>query len=127
MNRKYLAALVLFAFTSQAYSVDFNQLYQSWPSEGAVSPNASKGKELWSYELIPGKSCASCHSNDLSQTGSHAKTNKLIKPLSPSTNSKRLTKVRKINKWLKRNCKWTYNRECTSEEKVNFIEFIRKN
>jgi hypothetical protein len=127
VNKKYLAVLILFTFTNHAHAVDFNQLYQSWSGEGLVSSNAAKGEELWSYELIPGKSCASCHGNDLSQTGSHVKTNKLIKPLSPNTNPKRLTKVSKINKWLKRNCKFTYKRECTSEEKINFIEFIRKN
>ena len=127
MNKKYLTVLVLFACTSHAQAVDFNQLYQSWSGASLVSPSASKGQALWEYELIPGKSCASCHGSDLAQSGSHTKTNKLIKPLSPNANSKRLTKVSKINKWLKRNCKFTYKRECTPEEKVNFIEFIRTN
>ncbi len=127
MNKKYLVLLALLSIGVHAKSVDFDQLYQSWSGEKVTASSAAKGKELWNYELIPGKSCASCHGENLSQTGSHAKTNKLIKPLSPTTNVKRLTKVRKINKWLKRNCKWTYKRECTPEEKVSFIEFIRVN
>ncbi len=127
MKKRYLLVLVLCTSAIHAKSVDFDQLYQSWSDNIPASANATKGKELWSYELIPGKSCASCHGDDLSQTGSHVKTNKLIKPLSPKTNPKRLTKVRKINKWLKRNCKFSYKRECTPEEKVSFIEFIRNN
>lgn len=127
MNKNYLLLLALFSFESHAQSVDFNQLYQTWSGEKATASSAAKGKELWGYELIPGKSCSTCHGDNLSQTGSHVKTNKLIKPLSPKANSKRLTKVRKINKWLKRNCKFTYKRECTPEEKVSFIEFIRNN
>ncbi len=127
MIKKYLLLIVLASSTVLAKPVDFDQLYQSWSAGKIALGSAEKGRELWNYELIPGKSCASCHGDDLSQTGSHVKTNKLIKPLSPRTNSKRLTKARKINKWLKRNCKFTYKRECTPEEKVSFIEFIRNN
>lgn len=127
MNKKYAFILAISTTTVYANPIDFDQLYQSWSNGKPISVSANKGKQLWSYEAIPEKSCASCHGDNLSQTGSHVKTNKLIKPLSPKANSKRLTKVRKINKWLKRNCKFTYKRECTAEEKINFIEFIREN
>lgn len=119
--------MALFSLTANANSIDFDKLYKSWSNAKTVTGDANKGKELWDYELIPGKSCKSCHGSDLSKAGSHVKTNKTIKPLSPSVNSKRLTKIKKINKWLKRNCKFTYKRECTPEEKISFIEFIRNN
>jgi len=124
-------SIIIFIFTSlvlkHSYAlIDFESLYKSW----GTSPNSESitiGKDLWSKELIPGKNCASCHTNDLKQSGKHLKTKKIIKPLSPSANKKRLTSERKINKWLKRNCKFTYNRECTPSEKVSFIEYIRTN
>jgi hypothetical protein len=127
IKKRYLLIIALFSVGSVAGPVDFTQLYDSWSYDGDLSSIATKGQKMWSDEMIPGRSCSSCHGNDLSRSGEHVKTNKAIKPLSPKANPKRLTKVRKINKWLKRNCKWTYKRECTTEEKVSFIEFIRTN
>jgi hypothetical protein len=45
--------------------------------------------------------------------------------MAPSVNPKRLTNQAKIEKWLLRNCRWTLGRECTAEEKANFISFIK--
>jgi len=40
-------------------------------------------------------------------------------------NNKRLTKIKTIKKWLKRNCKWTLGRKCTAEEKGHLLTFIQ--
>ena len=65
------------------------------------------------------------HSADLTSTGKHVRTGKKIKPLAPSVNPKRLTDTKKIEKWFKRNCKWTLGRECTPQEKGNVLAFIK--
>ncbi len=62
--------------------------------------------------------------NDLTRTGKHVKTNKEIKPMTPSANPKRLTDAKKIEKWFKRNCKWTLGRVCTAREKADFLAYI---
>ena len=49
---------------------------------------------------------------------------KVIDPMAPSVNSKRLTDAKKINKWLLRNCKWTFGRECTAQEKGNVLLWL---
>lgn len=123
---KYIAILSLYAFNVHSETVDFNQLYRSWGVDIATI-NTDQGESFWTRKLISNKSCASCHTNNLQKNGVHVKTKKLIKPMSPKINPKRLTDIKKINKWLKRNCKFTYKRECTAIEKVNFITFIRKN
>ena len=41
-------------------------------------------------------------------------------------NGKRLTSIKDIRKWLKRNCKWTLDRECTPQEKGDFLSFIQQ-
>lgn len=123
---KYIALLSLYAFNVHSGAIDFNQLYRSWGVD-ITTINTTQGEQLWKRELIPNKSCTSCHTNNLKKNGTHVKTKKLIKPMSPKINQKRLTNTKKINKWLKRNCKFTYKRECTAAEKVNFIEFIRRN
>ncbi len=46
--------------------------------------------------------------------------------MSPSAYPERLTDSKKVNKWFKRNCKWTYGRECTAQEKSNFLVYIEK-
>ena len=123
-NRLFICLLLA---ASNALALDFDKLYHSWSDTSIGAYSSDKGAELWNYEMFPGKSCSSCHGDDLTKPGRHTRTNKVIKPLSPSANTGRLTKEKKINKWLKRNCKFTYKRVCTAEEKISFIEFIRNN
>ena len=44
--------------------------------------------------------------------------------MAPSVNPKRLTDRTKIEKWFVRNCKWTFGRECTPQEKGDLLSFI---
>ena len=62
--------------------------------------------------------CSLCHSNDLRRSGKHATTGKVIEPLAPSVNPKRLSSPALISKKrLLRNCKWTLGRESPSRKK----------
>ena len=113
---------------SHAESTAVNNLLQDYVIQGANTADAEQGKQLWekTFNNNGERSCASCHAKDLTQNGKHIKTNKDIKPMSPSTNPERLTDSKKVNKWFKRNCKWTLGRECTAQEKANFLVFIEK-
>lgn len=89
--------------------------------------NAQRGKELWNQQFtVPGqqRSCVTCHTADPRQPGKHARTGKLIKPMAPSVNPDRLTDQAKIEKWFKRNCKWTLGRACTEQEKGDVLEYL---
>jgi hypothetical protein len=119
---------LLIASTANANVVD--NLIQQYKTAGAGQFKADKGKQLWTQVYKNNKkgakrSCAVCHTKDLRKTGQHTKTKKPIDPLGPSVNSERLTDVKKINKWFKRNCKWTLGRECTAQEKGDFLMYIR--
>ncbi len=99
-------------------------------ASGAGPFDARKGGELWQRKVVNRKdgrtrSCATCHGRDLRQTGKHAKTGKAIKPLAPAVNIERLSSGKKIRKWFKRNCKWTWGRECTPQEKGDLLSFIQ--
>ena len=113
---------------SQAESNTVNNLLQNYEKQGANTADAEQGKQLWqkTFNNNGERSCASCHTNDLTQNGKHIKTKKDIKPMSPSVNPERLTDSKKVNKWFKRNCKWTYGRECTAQEKSNILVYIEK-
>jgi hypothetical protein len=73
----------------------------------------------------PARSCATCHGSDLTQPSQHATTGKRIAPLAPSVNPERLNDPNKVEKWLRRNCRWTLGRLCTQAEKEGFIAYIR--
>ncbi|NEV62085.1 DUF1924 domain-containing protein [Thiorhodococcus minor] len=95
-----------------------------------LAANAAAGKAGWVAEHpqadgSPARSCATCHGTDLTQPGKHAKTGKVIEPMAPSVNPQRLTDEKKIAKWFRRNCKWTLGRECTAEEKADFLAYIK--
>ena len=111
-----------------AESETVNKLLRDYVIQGANTADAEQGKQLWqkTFNTNGEHSCASCHTEDLTQNGKHIKTNKAIKPMSPSVNSERLTDSKKVNKWFKRNCKWTLGRECTAQEKTNFLVYIEK-
>ena len=85
--------------------------------------SAERGRATW-YQEVDGKSCTSCHTDSLESPGIHRKTGKVIEPMAPSVNPKRLSKVRKINKWFLRNCKWTFGRECTAQEKGDILLWL---
>lgn len=99
------------------------ELQQKYITQGAVAFSAQRGQKLWESDNN-GRSCTTCHTTSVKNTGKHQKTGKLIKPMAPSVNPKRLTKKRKVKKWLLRNCKWTFKRECTAQEKGDILMWL---
>lgn len=96
----------------------------------AAAGDAAAGAAAWVQKHpqpdgAPARSCASCHNEDLTQPGRHAGTGKPIEPLAPSVRPERLTDSAKVEKWLRRNCRWTLGRECTAAEKADFLAYIR--
>ncbi|MDX8406163.1 MAG: DUF1924 domain-containing protein [Mariprofundus sp.] len=120
-------------FTSQIAVAD-EQVVQTvlnqYSSEGASGFNASAGKVLWNQQHIQKKlgtavNCATCHSSNLQETGKHIRTGKLIEAMASSVNAERFTDVKKIEKWFLRNCKWTWGRECSAQEKGDLLTFLQ--
>lgn len=133
MKRKLLFGLIIMTpLTAIAAGSVVPQMLQGYQSEGAGPFDAARGQAMWNETHVQSKtgkavSCATCHGTDLSQSGTHAKTGKLIEPLSPKANPARLTDPAKIEKWFTRNCKWTLGRACTAQEKGDFLSYIQTN
>lgn len=103
---------------------------QTYQTAGAKNFSAAAGQSLWirQFEQTDGskaRACSSCHTTDLRQAGKQINTGKLIEAMSPAINPQRLTDAEKIEKWFGRNCKWTMGRECTAQEKGDFLKFIQ--
>ena len=89
-----------------------------------VAGSAAWVQEHTRADGTPARSCASCHTDDLTRPGRHAKTGKPIEAMAPSVNPERLTDQAKIEKWFRRNCRWAMGRECTAAEKTDFLAYI---
>lgn len=123
-----LLGLGLGASAVRAAAVD--DLLAAYTKAGAGPFDAAAGKKLFT-EVHKAKRkpierrCVMCHTTNLRATGKHFRTGKRIKPMAPSVNPRRFTKVRKVKKWLRRNCKWTIGRLCTAQEKGDLLTFLR--
>ncbi|MBK9160561.1 MAG: DUF1924 domain-containing protein [Nitrosomonadales bacterium] len=122
-----LAAALFTASTAWATPAT-DELLTRYTAEGASSFDAARGGKNWEKK-VKGEdgetmSCQTCHGEDLGKSSKHHKTGKVIEPMAPSINKERLTEVKKIEKWFKRNCKDTWARECTPQEKGDFLKFL---
>lgn len=129
---KYLIFTLLIISISNAAVVDdyLNSLKKEVLKENLDFKgfDAKKGEEIFTSKHIGKKgkeiSCVSCHTANLQDIGKNFFTNKEIKPLSPKANPQRLTKIKEMEKWLRRNFNDVYKREGTALEKGDVITYI---
>lgn len=131
MKRFYVLVTIvgamLIASTASATPAT-DHLFAQYKSEGATGFDIERGKKDWTRDgkEVDGKkmNCTVCHGDDLSKTGKHHTTGKVIEPMAPSANPKRFTDAKKIEKWFKRNCNDAWGRECTAQEKGDILKFL---
>ncbi|MCF6229392.1 MAG: DUF1924 domain-containing protein [Gammaproteobacteria bacterium] len=129
MRRVMVFSAAIFFAANVAVAGVADEMISEFQQQG-IQANGAAGKSFWDTTFVDRKtgqkrSCASCHGDDLSQAGKHIKTGKVIEAMAPSVNAERLTQRKKINKWFKRNCKWTVGRECTAQEKADILVFLK--
>lgn len=113
-----LAALPVHAETPQQMLAFYQQQ--------AGGASAARGEQFFLARVArEGKteSCSGCHTENPKAVGK-TRANKAIEPLAPVANAERLTDPAKVEKWFKRNCKDVHGRECTAQEKADFIAFL---
>jgi Domain of unknown function (DUF1924) len=119
-----LLAAVPCAMAGPASDAEFAQ----FKSGGAGNFSAEHGRQNWTREMVSKegerRSCTTCHGSDLTKPGKHATTNKVIEPMAASINGERYTDQKKTEKWFKRNCEWTWARECTAQEKGDILMYL---
>ena len=90
--------------------------------------SADAGKTFFNNVNVTKKkekmSCATCHTKDPTKIGK-TRAGKDIEPIAHSANADRFTDSKKVEKWFKRNCQDVYDRECTAQEKGDFVAYMK--
>ncbi|TNF86280.1 MAG: DUF1924 domain-containing protein [Gammaproteobacteria bacterium] len=95
----------------------------NYQQQGVEQTDTARGRQLW-FATDGERSCTSCHGETPTVAGKHAKTGKVIEPMAPSVNPGRFQSTKKIEKWFLRNCKWTFGRECSAQEKADILTWL---
>jgi hypothetical protein len=89
--------------------------------------SAARGEALHLKKFAGGKpdtpSCTSCHGSDPRSAG-RSPTSKAIEPVAVSTTPTRYTDAAKVEKWFRRNCNEVLGRECTPNEKGDWLSYV---
>jgi mono/diheme cytochrome c family protein len=127
MKTSVLVSALLVGIASTGLQADaIGEAQDQYRARGAGPFQFERGEALWNSRQYQGRQCADCHGPDLRQPGRHQRTNKPIEPMAPSVIAGRYTDPGKMEKWFKRNCTWTWDRECTPQEKGDLLEYLRQ-
>jgi len=118
-----LGIIFLFVVAGIAQANPVDKHLQTYQQQGVSQTDAAKGEQLW-YASNNKRSCSSCHGAKPSDAGQHARTRKSIDPMAVSVNPGRYQDSKKVEKWFLRNCKWTFGRTCTVQEKANILTWL---
>lgn len=127
MKAGTITAFLLGVVLSGAAAGEVGDLLDRYRAQGAADFSGERGMAMWtSTHWVKGeeRACSSCHQAVLTSPGKHAKTGKPIASMAPSVNPERFTDAAKVEKWFKRNCKWTLGRECTPQEKGDILSWL---
>ena len=135
---KKLALILLLASFNTTAQENLNPVLKDYLNElrikaskedaGFTNFYADQGRELFfkTYQHTKKpttRSCSTCHTKDPTNDG-RTRAGKTIKPMMPVNENKRFSKTKKMNKWFRRNCKWTTGKICTAQQKGDFITYL---
>jgi len=129
MKKLFFTLVLLMVSQTSAAITAMEEAFKLYSGKENLVFDADRGKALWNKKVISKKDgkerdCNACHGKDFTKSGEHVKTGKTIDPMALSVNKERFTKLKKIKKWFKRNCKWTFGRECTNQEKGDLLKYL---
>lgn len=106
---------------------DFMTRYAAQAGVAASALSPARGEAFYRQERAhpagATRSCAGCHGADPRQAG-RTRVGKRIEPLAPVVNGARFTDAAKVEKWFRRNCMDVLQRECSAQEKGDFVAWL---
>lgn len=89
--------------------------------------SATRGEKLHVTKFAGGKAdtpaCTSCH-GDSPRSAGRTPTGKAIEAVAVSVTPTRYSDAAKVEKWFKRNCSEVLGRECTPQEKGDWLSYM---
>lgn len=121
-------ALISLALSQSSLAGPREDLLAQYATAAKVSSfSATRGQELHTRGFAGGKAetpaCTSCHGKDTRGAG-QTLTGKPIKAMAASVTATRYTDAAKVEKWFKRNCTEVLGRECTVQEKGDWLSYM---
>jgi len=94
---------------------------------GFAGFSAVRGEAFHRQSFAGGKAdtpaCTSCHAKD-PRTSGQTPAGKAIDPVALSASPGRYADPTKVEKWFKRNCQDVLGRQCTAQEKGDWLSFM---
>lgn len=120
-----LALILLSTSGTAGPREDLLAQYASAARSGGFS--AARGQSLHTQSFAGGKpdtpACTSCHGKDTRGAG-RTPAGKAIDAVAVSVTPTRYTDPAKVEKWFKRNCTEVLGRECTPQEKGDWLTYV---
>ena len=123
MTKRVLLVLALMGFVKLVFSATPQELLKGYEDQSGKS-SPTRGEQFFNAKHGKEWSCASCHEEPPNHATKHIVTGKVIKPLSPNSNTERFIDQAKVDKWFKRNCNDVLARECTAQEKADVLSWL---
>lgn len=123
-----LIGLASLALSHSSFAGVREDLLAQYASTAKVSSfSAARGQVLHTRAFAAGKAetpaCTSCHGKNAHDRG-QTLIGKPIKAMAASANPSRYTDAAKVEKWFKRNCMEVLGRECTAQEKGDWLSYM---
>jgi len=122
-----LGAVAMILSTASAAGPREDLLAQYAAAAKSSGFSAARGQTLHTQNFAGGKpdtpACTSCHGKDTRAAG-RTPTGKSIDAVAVSVAPQRYTDPAKVEKWFKRNCTEVLGRECTPQEKGDWLTFV---
>ncbi len=120
-------ALAVTSIAAAAEAGPREDILAKFQAQAGAPANPANGKKMFFNNYGTGKpdtpNCTTCHS-ETPQNGGMTRAGKPIDPIAVSATPDRFTDADKVDKWFRRNCNGVIGRECTAQEKVDFLTFM---
>jgi len=120
-------ALAVTSIAAAAEAGPREDILAKFQAEAGAPANPANGKKMFFNNYGTGKpdtpNCTTCH-GETPQNGGITRAGKAIDPIAVSATPDRFTDADKVDKWFRRNCTGVIGRECTAQEKVDFLTFM---
>ncbi|RDE51665.1 MAG: DUF1924 domain-containing protein [Candidatus Accumulibacter meliphilus] len=128
-----LAATLALLLNTTAFAAPRDELLAGYAAAAKTADpafagfSATRGEAFHRQSFAGGKAdtpaCTSCHARD-PRTSGQTPAGKAIDPVALSASPGRYADPAKVEKWFKRNCNEVLGRQCTAQEKGDWLSFM---